>query len=100
MGYDAVNGFRASVSSSFLWYDLEKEEQTKLRIYPFCYMDSAVIFFEKLSYDEAYDEIFYYYNICRDVKGMFISAFHNHLLGYDNLKWRSLYENFLKKIAD
>jgi len=98
MGYDAVNGFRASVASSFLWYDLEKEEQAKLRIYPFCYMDSAVIFLKKLSHEEAYREIFYYYNICREVKGMFISVFHNHFLGYDNLKWRKLYESFLKEL--
>jgi hypothetical protein len=99
MGYDAVNGFRASVASSFFWYDIEKEEQTKLRIYPFCYMDSATIFFKKFSYDEAYNEILYYYDICRNARGIFISVFHNHLLGYDNLKWRNLYDNFLKRIA-
>ena len=32
MGYGSINGFRASVASSFYWYDLEKEEQTDLLI--------------------------------------------------------------------
>ncbi len=30
MGYGSINGFRASVATSFFWYDLGKEEQTKL----------------------------------------------------------------------
>ena len=32
MGYGSINGFRASVASSFYWYDLEKEERTTLRL--------------------------------------------------------------------
>jgi len=100
MGFGSINGFRASVASSFLWYDLEKERQSNLRVYPFCYMDSNVIFHQKLSYDEASDEIMHYYNICKQVKGTLITIFHNHLIGDDNLKWRNLYENFLKRIAD
>jgi len=34
MGYGTVNGFRASTSHSFLWYDLEKETTTDLRVHP------------------------------------------------------------------
>ncbi|MBK8309804.1 MAG: hypothetical protein IPL04_01790 [Chitinophagaceae bacterium] len=40
MGYGSINGFRASVASSFYWYDLVKEEQTELLLYPFCYMEA------------------------------------------------------------
>ena len=40
MGYGSINGFRASVASSFYWYDLEKEEQSHLRIHPFCFMEA------------------------------------------------------------
>ena len=32
MGYGTINGFRASVCSSFYWYDLEKEQCTSLLI--------------------------------------------------------------------
>ncbi len=100
MGYGAANGFRASVASCFLWYDLEKEEETSLRIYPFCYMDSNAIFHENNSCDEALKEIISYYNICKEVNGTFISIFHNHLMGYDNLQWRNVYERFLNEIKE
>ncbi len=99
MGYGTVNGFRASVALPFYWYDLKNEVQTKLKIFPFCYMDSTVIFNQRLSADNAYNELTHYYNICKNVQGTFISIFHNHLLGNDNLKWRNIYEKFLNKVA-
>jgi hypothetical protein len=46
MGYGSINGFRASVASPFHWYDLERDEQTDLMVYPFCLMD-ANCFFEQ-----------------------------------------------------
>jgi hypothetical protein len=100
MGYGAVNGFRASVASSFFWYDIENELQTHLRIYPFCYMDSTAIFHEKLSPDNAYEELKYYYNICNNVNGLFISIVHNDMLSHDNFQWRNVYEKFLNSIAE
>jgi hypothetical protein len=100
MGYGTINGFRASVASSFLWYDIEKEQQTSLRIYPFCFMDSNVIFHEKLSVDGAYEELLSYYNICRKLNGTLITIFHNHLMGEDNLQWRDLYERFLNETRE
>ena len=100
MGYGTNNGFRASVASSFLWYDIEKEQQTNLRIFPFCYMDSNVIFHQKLSIEAAEQELMNYYNVCKKVNGIFIGIFHNHLMGDDNLQWRNLYERFLNKIQE
>jgi hypothetical protein len=48
MGYGTVNGFRASTSNSFLWYDLEKEETTSLRIHPFAFMEANSFYELKL----------------------------------------------------
>jgi hypothetical protein len=50
MGYGSINGFRASVASPFYWYDLEKEEQTKLLLYPFCFMEANSFFEQKFSW--------------------------------------------------
>lgn len=100
MGYGSINGFRASVASAFYWYDLEKEVQTSLRIFPFCYMDSVAIFSLQFSAEEAYTELIEYYNICKEMQGTFISIFHNHLLGDDKIEWRNLYEKFLKITGD
>jgi hypothetical protein len=45
MGYAALNGFRASTSLPFLWYDLSIEETTQLRIHPFAFMDATSVFY-------------------------------------------------------
>lgn len=98
MGYGAVNGFRASYSGSFFWYDIEREEKTNLKIHPFCYMDSNAIFHEKLTPEQALEELNYFYETCKNVNGTFISVMHNHLMGTDNQQWKDVYENFLDEI--
>ena len=42
MGYAAQPGFRASTCSSFNFYDLDREQETKLRVHPFCIMDASL----------------------------------------------------------
>ena len=101
MGYGSINGFRASVASSFYWYDLEKEEQTPLRIHPFCYMEANSFYEQKYSAAQAFDEMMHYYKACKEVNGTLIILWHNHMLGSDKLYkgWSEVYSNFLKAIA-
>ena len=100
MGYGSVNGFRASASFSFHWYDLEKEEQTPLRVHPFCFMDANCFFEQKQSPLDAEQEMRSYYDRIKAVNGRFISIWHNTFLGTDPLfsGWREAYLNFLKGI--
>ncbi len=98
MGYGTINGFRASYANSFFWYDVEREEKTNLKIHPFCYMDSNVIFHEKLSPEDALAELKYFYTTCKNVGGTFISVMHNHLMAADNPDWKNVYETFLAEI--
>jgi uncharacterized protein DUF7033 len=100
MGYGSINGFRASVASSFYWYDLKKEEETNLRVHPFCYMEANSYYEQKLSAAEAYNEMMHYYNACKSVDGTFISIWHNHFLGNDPLYkgWKETYIKFLEAI--
>ena len=95
MGYGSVNGFRASYAGAFYWYDLEKEQQTNLSIHPFCYMDSNVIFHQKLTPAESIEELKYFYNACKAVNGAFITVMHNHFMGDNDIEWRNAYEQFL-----
>jgi hypothetical protein len=101
MGYGSINGFRASAASSFYWYDLKKEEQTLLRIHPFCYMEANSYYEQKLSATEAFEEMMHYYNACKEVNGTFISIWHNHFLGNDPLYkgWKETYNKFLEAIS-
>ncbi|MEO6289207.1 MAG: hypothetical protein ABIO76_04775, partial [Ginsengibacter sp.] len=82
----------------FNWYDVKREEQTNLRIHPFCYMDSNMIFHEKRSPQEGLSELLFFYNECKSVNGTFICIFHNHLMGPGNIEWAKVYEQFLGQI--
>lgn len=100
MGYGSINGFRASVASSFYWYDLEKEMQTALRIHPFCFMDANSFYEQKLSPEQAYDELLQYYSVCKKVNGTLISIWHNNFLGMDPqfAGWKACYEKFIVRV--
>ena len=97
MGYGSINGFRASVASSFYWFDLQKNETTSLRLHPFCWMDANSFYEQQLSAEEAYDELVKYYTICKEVGGSLCTIWHNNFLGTDKqfAGWRQCYEKFI-----
>lgn len=101
MGYGSINGFRASIASSFYWYDLEKEEQTKLLLFPFCYMEANSFYEQKFSDQQALEEMRQYYKVVKSVNGYFIMIWHNSFLGTDKQSegWRDVYEQFIKEIS-
>jgi hypothetical protein len=102
MGYGSINGFRASVASSFYWYDLEKEEQSELLIHPFCFMEANSFYEQHFSAQQALEEMKHYYKVCKDVNGTFISIWHNNFLGTDLqfADWRKVYEDFLVHVNE
>lgn len=97
MGYGSINGFRASVAVPFYWYDLEKEEQTQLLLHPFCFMDANSCFEQKLTPQQAFDELMHYYHAVKPVGGCMGMIWHNTFLGTDPLftGWRDVYERFI-----
>jgi len=99
MGYGSINGFRASVASSFYWYDLEKEEETTLRIFPFCFMDANAHYEQHLTAAQAMTELMHYYHHIRKVNGLMVTIWHNTFLGTTPrfAGWREVYEVFLKE---
>ncbi|MGZ8557186.1 MAG: polysaccharide deacetylase family protein [Chitinophagaceae bacterium] len=101
MGYGSINGFRASVASPFFWYDLKKEMQTELMLYPFCYMEANSFYEQKISPQQALDEMRHYYQVIKQVNGTFIMIWHNHFLGTDKMYkgWKEVYELFLKELG-
>lgn len=101
MGYGSHNGFRASTTRSFLWYDLPHERTEDLRIYPFCYMDSTTIFHERLNAEMALERMEALLKSVKNVNGVFRFVMHNHFLAMDaeGAVWRSVYERFLERNA-
>ncbi len=94
MGYHDNVGFRAGTCSSFQFYDLDKDCETKLRIHPFAFMDVALKNSLKLSTDEAQRKIAGLIDEVRKVDGEFVSIWHNESLSdYKEWKgWREVYE--------
>jgi len=102
MGYGSINGFRASVASSFFWYDLQSEQQTDLRIHPFCFMDANSFYEQHFSAEQAYEELLHYYAVCKEVNGTLITIWHNNFLGTTKEfeGWKEMYEAFIKKAGN
>ena len=102
MGYGSINGFRASVASPFYWYDLEKEKQTELMLFPFCYMEANSFYEQKYSAEQALDEMRHYYDEVKTVNGTFIMIWHNHFLGTDKMYegWKEVYAQFIKETGN
>ena len=100
MGYGSINGFSASVASSFYWYDLEKEEMTGLQLFPFCFMDANSFFEQKYTPQQALEEMLQYFNVIKSVNGQMITIWHNTFLGTHQrfAGWREVYEEFIRRI--
>lgn len=98
MGYGTINGFRASTARSFLWYDIENENTTTLRIHPLAWMDANAYYEKKMTAAEGLQELVQLYNKVRETGGDCIIVSHNHLLGHKSEweNWPTLYVEFIK----
>lgn len=99
MGYGTINGFRASVCSSYYWYDLQEEATTPLILYPYCFMDANAFYEQGHSPKEAYAELMQLYEQVKKLNGMHISIWHNSFLGTDPFYagWRDMFELFMRE---
>ncbi len=97
MGYASVLGFRASIASPYYFYDLRKEEQTNLRIYPFAAIDSALFYYLKLSSASAFEEVKLLVDEVKKVNGTFIFVAHNDLIGPHGpwANWQTYFEKLV-----
>ena len=101
MGYGSHLGFRAGTGNSFLWYDLEKEVTTGLRIHPFCFMDTTAHFELKLPPAEAMERLEAMSKTLEKTGSTLITVFHNFSLGTASewKGWRNAYEHFVQEKA-
>jgi hypothetical protein len=99
MGYGTINGFRASVCSSFYWYDLAKDETTTLMLFPFCFMDANAYYEQGYTPQQAYAELMQFYTTVKKLNGMLVTVWHNSILGTDSsfAGWREMFELFMKE---
>lgn len=99
MGYPNQIGFRAGTGASFLWYDLSKEETSKLRLHPFVFMDTAAHYHLGLSAENAFEKLRAIAEKLKALNSELITVMHNFSLGSDKewTGWKAQYEGFLKQ---
>ncbi|MCK4464140.1 MAG: polysaccharide deacetylase family protein [Bacteroidales bacterium] len=98
MGYASRTGFRAGIASPFNFYDLEREEETGLKVFPFQVMDGTLKDYLRLEPPEAIQRIRELIEKVRKVNGTFISLWHN--TSFDDKGewkgWRKVYVEMIK----
>lgn len=99
MGYASRVGFRASIASSFFFYDLDLDTETKLRVHPFAIMDGTLKDYLKLSPVAAKELISEIIREIKKVNGHMISLWHNESLCNTGrwTDWLDVYEHLLKE---
>lgn len=80
MGYSETTGFRAGTAFPFYWFDLEKNEPTNLRIFPFSMMDVAYRHFRGLSARDTISSSEVIIRKLRELDAPFCFVFHNESL--------------------
>ncbi|MBB3186386.1 polysaccharide deacetylase family protein [Microbacter margulisiae] len=98
MGYASRVGFRASVCTSFRFFDLLRNEATDFRIQPLVYMDGTFNDYMQLSRKESEREIIKLIDEVKAVNGEFVSLWHNSsLAGKGHWRgWKAIYYNTLE----
>ena len=102
MGYASAAGFRAGTARSFLFYDLLKEEETGLRVFPFQVMDRTLKDYMKLGPAEALDRILSLSASVRRTGGTFCTIWHNDAFS-DHGEWngwKSVYLQLIEALSE
>ncbi|SRR5258706_694087 len=98
MGFAQITGFRAGTCTAFRFYDLDREEMTKLKVHPFAVMDATLRYYMNISPQESGAHILSLINEVKAVNGTFISLWHNESLSdYKQWKgWKNVYEEVVR----
>ncbi len=98
MGFADYIGFRAGTSRSFKFYNLNKDEETDLRIYPFSVMDVTLQQYMNKNPQEALVELEDIIENIKKVNGNFVSLWHNESLSerMEWKGWKEVYTEMLK----
>lgn len=78
MGYGNIDGFRASTTKPFYWFDLSRNKATTFKIHPFCWMDATAFHHTKDNLEKVSEKLQYYFETIQNVDGQMITVMHNN----------------------
>lgn len=98
MGYADICGYRAGTARKHLWFNVMTNEITKLKIYPFAYMDGTLNEYLKMKPEEAQEKIAALYMETKKYGGDFTFIWHNDTINdYGHWKgWSQVLEFTLR----
>jgi hypothetical protein len=98
MGYSSKIGFRAGTCSPFYFFDIARNQQTKLKIYPFTFMDTTLKHHLGMRSKEVIPFLEPVVNEIRSLGGNFIFVFHNQSIGGSGTwrNWSDIYEKVIQ----
>ncbi len=95
MGYPESHGFRAGTCTPFLFYDINTELTTPLKVYPYAVHSNIL---EKETPEKLKSEVAKMLQNVKAVEGTFIAIFKNH--DFSDYFDKELYYSFLKQIHE
>ena len=95
MGYPDKPGFRAGTCSPYLFYDINMEVTTPLRIHPYAFHSNVI---ERISVKKTREELSRMLLEVKDVRGKFRAVFRNH--DFSDYADSKLYYSFLNQIHE
>ena len=98
LGFSDRPGFRVGTCTPFPWYDLERDQETKLMLHPFAVMDSALIEQQQLDPDGVFKTMAAMSDAVRAASGCFISVWHDrYLSGHREFApWPKVFERVME----
>jgi hypothetical protein len=101
MGYADAIGYRAGTGHSFLWYDLDNEMITNLRVFPLICMDVTLKEYMKLTPESALSQVLEMISLSETLQSPFTLLWHNSSMSDigDWTPWVYVYKKILEHLA-
>jgi hypothetical protein len=98
MGFPSKAGFRAGTSTPFYFFDVERNQATGLKIFPFAIMDSTLKYYLRYRSKEVIPFVEPMIKEMKRVGGNFVFVFHNESLGESKMwkNWGDIYEKMIR----
>ncbi len=99
MGYAEVPGFRASICTPFLFFDLDQNSKTNLMIHPFAVMDGTLHDYMKFTPQKATETIKELNAEVKKVGGTFMPLWHNTSFSEDG-DWQGWLDVYIRMVEE
>ncbi|MDT8402354.1 MAG: hypothetical protein RQ743_11720 [Bacteroidales bacterium] len=101
MGHVREPGFRAGLARPFKFYDLLREETSRVTIVPYQFVELTYMKYKRYDQKETLKSISNLINRTKEVGGIFVSIWHNTSLADEGEweRWRKVFEYTLKEQA-